>query len=36
MYKNELFQNSGTKNKVFKVQEQKMKPMYSLETKTIV
>jgi hypothetical protein len=35
MCKNELFQNSGTKNEPFKIQGQKMKLMYSLGTKTI-
>ena len=36
MCKNKLFQNLGTKNKLFKVQERKTKLMYSLGTKTIV
>jgi hypothetical protein len=35
MYKNEFFQNSETKNELFKVQERKIKFIYSLETKTI-
>ena len=36
MCQNELFQSSRTKNKFFKVQEQKTKLMYSLRVKTIV
>jgi hypothetical protein len=35
MCKNELFQSSGTKNELFKVQERKTKLMYNLGTKTI-
>ena len=36
MCKNELFQSLETKNEPFKVNGQKTKLMYSLETKTIV
>ena len=35
MCENKLFQNLKTKNKLFKVQGQKAKLMYSLGTKTI-
>ena len=35
MCKNEHFQSSGTKNKLFKVQGRKTELMYSLRTKTI-
>ena len=35
MCKKELLQSSGTKNELFKVQEQKTKLMSSLGTKTI-
>ena len=34
MCKNELFQNLGTKNKLFQVQEQKAKLVYNLGIKT--
>ena len=36
IYENELFQSSGMKNELFKVQGRKMKLMYSLRMKTIV
>ncbi len=36
MCKNEFFESSGTKNKLFKVQRQKPNFMQSLGTKTIV
>ena len=35
MCKSELFQSSGTKNELFKVQVRKTKLIYSLGTKTI-
>jgi hypothetical protein len=36
MYKNELFQSSGMKNKFFKVQGRKLNFIQSLGTKTIL